>query len=122
MASDTVRLVRDFSFEAAHHLPNVPDGHKCRQMHGHSFRVALVCEGRIDPETGWLIDFAELKQAFAPVLSELDHKYLNDIEGLENPTVENLARWLWARLKPGLPVLAQINVAETDSSRCEYRG
>ena len=117
-----VRLAREFAFEAAHRLPNAPPGHKCSRLHGHSFRVELVCEGEIDPKAGWLLDFAEIKQAFAPLLDQLDHSYLNDIEGLENPTVENLARWIWLRLRPGLPLLAQVNVAETSKARCEYRG
>ncbi len=120
--SRRVRLVRDFSFEGAHRLPNVPAGHKCSRLHGHSFRVQVICEGEIDPVTGWLIDFAEIKRVFAPVLAQLDHQYLNDIEGLDNPTAENIARWIWSRLKPALPSLAQINVAESGSSRCEYRG
>ncbi len=121
-ASRRVRLVRGFSFDAAHRLPRVPQGHKCGRVHGHGFRVELVCEGEIDEETGWLIDFAEIKRAFAPFLEQLDHRYLNDIEGLENPTAENLARWIWTRVKPKLPVLTKVNVAETDNARCEYRG
>ena len=118
----SVRLAREFTFEAAHCLPGVPEGHKCARVHGHSFRVELLCEGEIDPDAGWLIDFADIKRAFAPVLEQLDHRYLNDIEGLENPTVENIARWIWNRAKPVLPLLAQVNVAETLTSRCEYRG
>lgn len=120
--SNTVRLVREFSFEAAHRLPGAPEGHKCTRLHGHSFRVQVVCEGEIDPTTGWLIDFGEIKRVFEPLLSRLDHRYLNDIEGLENPTAENIARWIWQRLKPELPVLTQVNLAETCSARCEYRG
>ena len=117
-----VRLVRTFTFEAAHRLPNVPEGHKCARLHGHSFRVELVCEGPIDPHTGWLVDFGEIKRVFGPFLEQLDHRYLNEIDGLENPTAENLARWIWMRVKPLLAVLAQVNVAETCSARCEYRG
>lgn len=120
--SRQVRLVRAFSFEAAHRLPDAPEGHKCRRLHGHSFGVEVVCEGEADPDTGWLIDFSEIKQAFEPFLEQLDHHYLNEIEGLENPTAENLARWIWQRLKPQLPLLGQINVAETCSARCEFRG
>lgn len=119
---NTVRLVREFSFEAAHRLPNAPEGHKCCRLHGHSFRVQLVCEGEIDPQTGWLIDFGEIKRAFEPLLDRLDHRYLNEIEGLENPTAENIARWIWQRLKPRLAVLTQVNLAETCSARCEYGG
>jgi len=117
-----VRLVRAFSFEAAHLLPNVPEGHKCRRLHGHSFRVELVCEGEIDPHTGWLLDFAEIKEAFEPLRNCLDHHYLNEIEGLENPTAENIARWIWQRLRPALPHLTQVNLAETCTARCEYAG
>ena len=121
-ASQLVRLTREFTFEAAHRLPKVPPDHKCARLHGHSFRVEVICEGEVDPRAGWLIDFAEIKQAFAPVLDQLDHHYLNEIEGLENPTVENVARWIWVRLRVSLPSLAQVNVAETGSARCEYRG
>jgi len=121
-AGRLVRLVREFAFEAAHLLPHAPEGHKCRRLHGHSFRVELTCEDEIDPTVGWLIDFGDIKRAFDPLLEQLDHHYLNEIEGLENPTAENLARWLWRRLKPTLPILIQVTVAETCTSRCEYRG
>lgn len=120
--STFVRLAREFTFEAAHRLPNAPQGHKCARLHGHSFRVELLCEGEIDPHAGWLLDFAEIKRAFAPLYERLDHRYLNEIDGLENPTAENIARWIWLRLKPELPLLALVTVAETCSSRCEYRG
>lgn len=120
--SNQVRLVREFSFEAAHQLPHVPPDHKCARLHGHSFRVEVICEGEIDPLTGWLLDLAEIKRAFTPLLERLDHRYLNEIEGLENPTVENLAKWIWQGLKPTLPLLTQINASETGSARCEYRG
>lgn len=122
IAGGRVRLVCGFAFEAAHWLPRVPEGHKCSRVHGHGFRVELVCEGEIDEETGWLVDFAEIKRAFTPTLELLDHRCLNEIEGLENPTAENLARWIWVRVKPGLPELAQVNVAETCNARCEYGG
>ncbi len=121
-AGRRVRLVRSFTFEAAHTLPKAPAGHKCRRLHGHSFKVELVCEGDSDEDTGWLVDFADIKRAFRPSLERLDHRYLNEIEGLENPTAENLARWIWTRVKPELPPLTQINVAETCNARCEYRG
>ncbi|UCE62473.1 MAG: 6-carboxytetrahydropterin synthase QueD [Phycisphaerales bacterium] len=121
-AGNRVRLARKFTFEAGHRLPHAPPDHKCRGIHGHSFTVEIVCEGEIDPQSGWLIDFADIKHAFAPLLARLDHRMLNDIEGLENPTVENLARWIWIRLKPQLHVLAQVNVYETHAARCEYRG
>jgi 6-pyruvoyl tetrahydropterin synthase/QueD family protein len=120
--SRRVSIARSFTFEAAHRLPNLPVGHKCERLHGHSFRVELVCEGEADPRSGWLIDFAEIKRVFAPFLEQLDHRYLNEIDGLENPTAENLARWIWTRVRPVLPPLSQVNVAETCTSRCEYRG
>ena len=100
-----VRLVRTFSFEAAHRLPKAAPGHKCGRLHGHSFRVELTCEGEIDPEMGWLIDFAEIKRAVEPFIEQLDHQDLNAIEGLENPTSENIARWIWSRVKPHLALL-----------------
>ncbi|MCH7993278.1 MAG: 6-carboxytetrahydropterin synthase QueD [Planctomycetes bacterium] len=115
-------MARSFGFEAAHRLPNVPEGHKCRRLHGHSFRVELICEGEIDPHTGWLIDFADIKRAFEPVYARLDHRYLNEIDGLENPTSENVARWIWERVRATLPMLVQITVAETCTARCEYFG
>jgi len=121
-AGHRVRLIRDFSFEAAHRLPNAPTGHKCGRLHGHSFKVAVVCEGEADPQSGWLVDFGEIKAAFEPLHEQLDHRYLNEIAGLENPTAENLARWLWIRLKAKLPCLAEIQLAETCAARCEYRG
>lgn len=121
-AGQQVRLVREFVFEAAHCLPNAPAGHKCARLHGHSFRIELICEGPVDSNTGWLVDFADIKRAFQPLYDRLDHRYLNEVEGLENPTAENIARWIWDRLRPGLGVLAQVNVAETCSARCEYRG
>jgi len=120
--SDSVRIVRQFTFEAAHRLPNAGEGHKCARLHGHSFQVELLCEGDIDPHKGWLIDFAQIKHLFSPIYDRLDHHYLNDIKGLENPTSEILARWIWSQLKPSLPILSQINIAETCNARCEYRG
>ena len=121
-SGEVVRLVREFTFEAAHHLPNVPPGHKCGRLHGHSFRVDVICEGQIDPTTGWLIDFADIKEAVQPVIGQLDHSYLNEIEGLSNPTSENLSRWIWRRLRPALPMLSKISVHETCTSGCIYEG
>lgn len=121
-SSRRVRLVRSFSFEAAHWLPHVPPGHQCARMHGHSFHVDMICEGETDVHAGWLLDFARIKQAAAPWIDRLDHRCLNEIEGLSNPTAEEVARWLWMRIRPHLPELAQINLAETCTARCEYRG
>lgn len=117
-----VRLEKKFRFEAAHWLPRVPEGHKCRRMHGHSFMVDVVVEGNVDPETGWLIDFADLTQAWQPLHDQLDHFCLNDVEGLENPTSEHLCLWIWNRLKPVLPPLVEVTVHETCTSACQYRG
>ena len=117
-----VELVKEFRFEAAHLLPNVPAGHKCRRLHGHSYRVEIKVEGEIDEKLGWLIDYAEIKTAFEPLWNRLDHFYLNEVEGLENPTSEVLAVWLWDRLKPALPMLTEVVVHETCTARCAYRG
>lgn len=117
-----MELFAEFSFEAAHYLPQVPRDHKCARLHGHSYRVAVHVTGPVDPAVGWVLDFADIQAAFAPLHAALDHRTLNDIPGLENPTSENLARWLWARLQPGLDGLSQIVVRETDSLGCAYRG
>jgi 6-pyruvoyltetrahydropterin/6-carboxytetrahydropterin synthase len=117
-----VELVKDFRFEAAHYLPNAPEGHKCRRMHGHSFRGEIAVRGEIDPATGWLIDFGDLKKAVDPLLARLDHYLLNEIEGLKNPTSEILAAWLWTRLALQIPNLARITIEETCSTRCHYYG
>ncbi|NUN93776.1 MAG: 6-carboxytetrahydropterin synthase QueD [Verrucomicrobiae bacterium] len=117
-----VALTRTFQIEAAHRLPRLPSGHKCARMHGHSFRIEVRVEGACDPELGWLMDYAEIKEAFAPLFDQLDHRCLNEVPGLENPTSENLAKWVWDRLKPSLPLLAAVVVAETCTARAEYRG
>ena len=115
-------IFRVFQVEAAHFLPNVPEGHKCARMHGHSFRIEIRVSGEPGEDTGWVMDFADLKRAFQPLYDQLDHHCLNEIEGLENPTSENLARWIWARLKPGLPALSEVSVQETCNAGCIYRG
>jgi 6-pyruvoyltetrahydropterin/6-carboxytetrahydropterin synthase len=115
-------LYKEFTFEAAHRLPYVPEGHKCGRLHGHSFRVKIYVEGDVDPQSGWVIDFADIKRAFKPIYERLDHHYLNDIEGLENPTSEILARWIWKELKPALPLLSQVEIQETCTAGCVYRG
>ena len=117
-----MQLFKEFSFEAAHWLPNVPPGHKCARLHGHSFRVTIHIVGAIDPISGWVMDFADIKAAFQPLHERLDHYCLNEIEGLENPTSELLARWIWSRLLPALPGLSRIDVLETCTSGCSYRG
>ena len=117
-----MELYKEFGFEAAHDLPNVPPSHKCHRLHGHSFRVTIHVDGPLDPVLGWVIDFAEIKQVMTPVLDVLDHNYLNEIEGLENPTSENIARWIWNRIRAQLPMLSKIVVSETCTSGCVYRG
>jgi 6-pyruvoyltetrahydropterin/6-carboxytetrahydropterin synthase len=117
-----VRLVHEFRFEAAHRLPHVAEGHKCARLHGHSFKVEIAIVGEVDPKTGWLIDFAELHKLWLPLWDQLDHRYLNEIEGLSNPTSEVLAKWIWDRMKPSLPILDQVTLWETCEARCEYRG
>ena len=117
-----VELTKEFRFEAAHSLPHVPTGHKCGRMHGHSFRVEVSVRGPVDPRTGWLMDFAEIKEHFRPLEDQLDHRLLNDVPGLENSTSENIARWIWQRLQPEIPALSAITVHETCTSRCVYRG
>jgi 6-pyruvoyltetrahydropterin/6-carboxytetrahydropterin synthase len=117
-----VELEKTFRFEAAHLLPNVPEGHKCRRLHGHSFKVAVRVAGAVDPHTGWLVDYAEIARVFEPVRLRLDHYYLNEIEGLENPTSEHVARWIWDRLKPLLPALCALTVHETCTASCTYKG
>ncbi|WP_257387943.1 6-carboxytetrahydropterin synthase QueD [Tahibacter caeni] len=115
-------LFKTFQIEAAHRLPMVPAGHKCSRLHGHSFRIDIHVSGPIDPQLGWVMDFADIKQAFAPLFDALDHGYLNEIEGLTNPTSENLAVWIWQRLKPELPLLSRVVVHETCTSGCSYTG
>ena len=117
-----MRLFKDFSFEAAHRLPNVAEGHKCARLHGHSFQVRVTVEGPVGAQSGWVMDFADLKGGFAPVYDKLDHRYLNEIAGLENPTSENLARWIWRELEATLTGVVEIEVRETCSTGCVYRG
>jgi len=118
----TMEIFKKFTFEAAHRLPHVPAGHKCARLHGHSFRVAVHVRGPVGARTGWVQDFAELKDAFEPLHAVLDHNYLNEIPGLENPTSEELARWIWQRLQPALPGMCRIVVRETCTSGCVYEG
>ena len=117
-----MEVFKEFRIEAAHRLPNVPEGHKCRRLHGHSFRIGVHVEGELDPRLGWVTDFADLGEAFGPLHDQLDHNYLNEVEGLENPTSENLACWVWERLKLTLPHLRRVVVRETCTSGCVYEG
>ncbi|MFZ4519111.1 MAG: 6-carboxytetrahydropterin synthase QueD [Microthrixaceae bacterium] len=118
----STEIFKEFRIEAAHLLPNVPEGHKCRRLHGHSFVIGVHVAGEVGERSGWVMDFADMSAAFAPLFDELDHRYLNDVPGLENPTSEQLARWVWDRLAPQLPGLSRVVVHETCTSGCEYRG
>ena len=117
-----IELRKTFQFEAAHLLPHLPQSHKCRRLHGHSFKVEVVVAGECDPRLGWLMDYADISRAFKPTLEKLDHYYLNEVPGLENPTSENIAAWIWKKLKPRLPLLTEVTVAETCTAKCVYRG
>ncbi len=117
-----MEIFRVFQIESAHRLPSVPEGHKCARLHGHSFKIEVHITGPVGAQTGWVMDFSDLKQAFQPLYETLDHNYLNDIEGLENPTSENLARWIWQKLKPELPNLNKVAVQETCNAGCIYYG
>ena len=117
-----MEIYKQFTFEAAHRLPNVPPEHQCARLHGHSFQVTVHVRGPLSAHEGWVMDFADLKAAFQPIYDRIDHHYLNDIPGLENPTSERLALWIWTELKPRLPLLSELVIAETCTSRCVYRG
>jgi 6-pyruvoyltetrahydropterin/6-carboxytetrahydropterin synthase len=115
-------LSKQFDFAAAHRLPNVPPGHKCGQLHGHNYVVEIVVEGEVDPRMGWVIDYGLIKEICKPIIEELDHRSLNDIKGLENPTAEILSNWLWKKIRPRLPLLSAVIIKETCQTACEYRG
>jgi 6-pyruvoyltetrahydropterin/6-carboxytetrahydropterin synthase len=116
-----MEIFREFTFEAAHRLTHLAEGHKCSRLHGHSYRVEVRVAGPVAEDTGWVMDFAEIKDAFAPLHDQLDHRYLNEVVGLGNPTSENVARWIWDRLTAVLP-LVEVEVRETCTSGCSYRG
>jgi 6-pyruvoyltetrahydropterin/6-carboxytetrahydropterin synthase len=117
-----MEIFKVFTIEAAHRLPFVPTGHKCGRLHGHTFQIEVHVQGPLDPQFGWIIDFADIKGAFKLVEDQIDHRYLNEVEGLENPTSENVARWVWQKLKPSLPSLCRIVLRETCTSGCIYAG
>lgn len=117
-----VEIVKQYRFEAAHLLPKVPSTHKCARLHGHSFRFEVKIGGEVDPAMGWLIDFGDISAVVKPLVEILDHNYLNEIPGLENPTSEQISMWLWNRIKPSLPGLKEVIVHETCTARCVYRG
>ena len=115
-------MTKDFTFEAAQTLPGAPEGHKCRLMHGHSFKVEVSVTGEVDPQIGWIYDHAKITGAMKPLIDRLDHSYLNDIEGMENPTIENMAAWFWRKIEAQLPGLSEIVIYETPTARCSFRG
>ncbi len=115
-------LYKEFTFDSAHFLPFVPEGHKCREMHGHTYRLRVWLQGKPDSRLGWIIDFAELKKVVKPVVAELDHKCMNNVAGLENPTCELIAVWIWDRLKPLLPAMKRIELHETPTTGVIYEG
>ena len=117
-----LELRKTFQFEAAHLLPRLPKAHKCRRLHGHSFQVEIVVKGACDKRLGWVLDYADISEVFKPLWRKLDHRYLNEVQGLDNPTSENIAIWIWNRLAPKLPLLSEVVVAETCTARCVYRG
>jgi 6-pyruvoyltetrahydropterin/6-carboxytetrahydropterin synthase len=116
-----MEVFKSFTIEAAHQLPNVPDSHPCARVHGHSFVIELWVSGIVGGRSGWVLDFAEIVDAFRPLSEQLDHRLLNDIEGLANPTSENLAIWIWDRASTSLR-LSKVVVRETTTSGCVYRG
>ncbi len=122
MSRDQGEVFKEFIFEAAHRLPHVPEGHKCGRLHGHSFRAQIFVRGPIGDNTGWVIDFADIKGAFGPFYDQLDHNFLNEIEGLDNPTSEVLARWIYDRLRPLLPGLSKVVLHETCTAGAVYEG
>lgn len=117
-----MEIFKHFRFEAAHRLPHVPAGHKCARLHGHSFVVEIHVRGEVGERSGWVIDFADITEAWQPLHAVLDHHFLNEVEGLENPTSEHIARWIWRRIRPALPGLARVVVRETCTSGCTYVG
>tara|TARA_Y100001934_G_C11810025_1_gene521157 strand:+ start:74 stop:430 length:357 start_codon:yes stop_codon:yes gene_type:complete len=117
-----MEIYKKFSFDSAHYLPNLPENHKCRRMHGHTFYVTVFIKGQIDKKIGWIKDFYDIKNLFKPIHNKLDHQILNEIKGLENPTSEILAKWIWDRMISVLPELSKIEVSETCTSGCIYRG
>lgn len=122
VAKKRMEIFKSFRFEAAHRLPNVPPGHKCEKLHGHSYRIEVHVRGSVGAETGWVIDFVDIENAFRPIFEQLDHTVLNDIDELSNPTSENIAAWIWRKLRRSVPGLAKLVVHETDTSGCVYEG
>ena len=118
---NTCRITKSFTFDSAHWLPEVPEGHKCKRMHGHTYRVVLGLEGPLHERLGWVQDFGEVGEAFQPLYKAMDHHCLNEIEGLENPTAEVMAVWIYEKLKTLLPLLTDVTVCETPTAQAVYR-
>ena len=121
MSTMRIALRKTFDIQSAHWLPTFPEDHKCRRLHGHSFIIDVVVEGDVHLDKGYLLDYGDIKAAIAPIKEQLDHRLLNDIEGLENPTAEMLCKWIYDRLKPALADLLLVRVHETCTSEAEYR-
>ncbi|MGI8893522.1 MAG: 6-carboxytetrahydropterin synthase QueD [Bacteroidia bacterium] len=117
-----MEIFKKYYFDSAHYLPNVPENHKCRNMHGHTYKLIVFVKGDTDIDKGWVMDFAELKNAINPIIEIVDHKILNDISGLENPTCENIAKWLWIKIKEKIPALIRIELHETPTTGVIYQG
>ena len=117
-----VELTKTYHFEAAHALTRAPEGHRCRHIHGHTYQVDVTLRGPVDPDVGWLMDYGDITAAVKPVIELLDHQFLNEVEGLSQPTSENLCAWLWDHISRSTPHLWEICVRETPTSRCRYRG
>ena len=114
-----MRVRRIFDFEAAHLLPHHPG--KCRDLHGHSYRLVVTVDRPLDAGTGLAIDFSDLKTVVRlEVVDGLDHKYLNEL--IENPTAEHVAIWIWNRLVEAVPGLVEIELRETRDCSVVYRG
>ncbi|MBK7360274.1 MAG: 6-carboxytetrahydropterin synthase QueD [Saprospiraceae bacterium] len=117
-----MQIFRKFTFDSAHFLPNVPEGHKCKNIHGHTYHLTVFIDDRLDPHLNWVMDFAAINKAIDPILKSIDHKLMNDIPGLENPTCEQIAIWLWDQIKPQIPQLIKIELNETPTSGVIYTG
>jgi 6-pyruvoyltetrahydropterin/6-carboxytetrahydropterin synthase len=117
-----MEIYKEFIFDSAHFLPHVPDEHKCKQIHGHTYHLRVYIKGNPGPNTGWVIEFKEMKDIILPVIDQLDHKLINNVPGLENPTAENITSWIWDRLKPILPMLERIELKETPTTGVVYNG
>jgi len=117
-----MEIFKTFTIESARSLPNLPNGHPCKNIHGHSFKIIITVSGKVNINTGFVMDFSEIDSAFAPIYKQIDHAYLNDLNGLENPSSENLCQWIWSRLSITLPSLKKIEIKETESTGCIYKG